>query len=1017
MNSIRSAHATRTGTWLIHFICMLVLCGSLTSIVSAQVDFEAAVLPIFKTHCYDCHGPTKRESGFQLSVRKSAFEGGDLGERTIVAGDAVNSPLYRYVTGDEPEMLMPPADSGHRRLDADELKTLKAWIDEGANWPDAFSGETPSHWSLQPLAKPDVPPGSDHAIDAFVRAKLKSVGLTSSAGADRRTLIRRLCFDLVGLPPSPEEIDAFVADSTNGAYQSLVDRLLESPGYGERWGRHWLDVARYTESQGFEYDRLRDNAWHYRDYVIKSFNEDKPYDQFMREQIAGDVLQPVTSDGIVATSFLVCGPYDQAGNSQKNATQRAITREDELEDLIGVVGQTFLGLTINCARCHAHKFDPISHEEYYRIKSVFEGVKHGERSIASDEDKRALEQRRQAAQQAVAKANERLEAIESIGRQAAVAKRLKSESASQSGSLRSTKLGPAPLVQFRFDDGEAGELQGTLNGGATIADGKLKLVAEGAYFKTRALSKDVREKTLEAWVSLANLEQRGGAAISIESNDGRVFDAIVFGEQQARKWIAGSENFNRTKALAIEDEQTEAGKFVHVAMVYQADGKILFYRNGELSGQPYTPASPLQTFRAGDAHLLIGMRHTGGGRPWLVGEIKRASLYDRALSAEEVLASFRSDGNAITQAEMMAGLTPEQIDAHGAAVAELREAREALAAIEKTGVAVSYVGTRVQPEPTKRLKRGEVTSAAEVVSPGAIAAVASSAAEFGLAANAPEAERRLKFADWLTDDRNPLPARVMANRVWFHHFGQALVATPNDFGTSGAAPSHPELLDWLAVQLIESGWKLKSLHRLIVSSETYKQSSQFQAEAAAIDADNQLFWRYSPRRLESEAVRDAMLAASGQLNVKAGGPGFRPFVTTEFNATFYEPIDRDELEFNRRTVYRINVNSGKDPLLDAFDCPDPGVKSPRRGVTTTPLQALELMNNAFVQRMSERLAARALRSMDNDMDRAVDYAYRLTLGREPSVEEAARAVAAAKERDLKNVCWALLNSTEFLYVR
>jgi hypothetical protein len=243
------------------------------------------------------------------------------------------------------------------------------------------------------------------------------------------------------------------------------------------------------------------------------------------------------------------------------------------------------------------------------------------------------------------------------------------------------------------------------------------------------------------------------------------------------------------------------------------------------------------------------------------------------------------------------------------------------------------------------------------------------------------------------------------------------VATPNDFGASGLPPTHPELLEWLATKFIESGWSIKALHRLIVNTATYKQSSQFNEKAAAIDADNQWLWRYAPRRLEAEAVRDAMLVASGQLNTKAGGPSFRPFTTTEFNATFYTPVDRDEPEFNRRTVYRINVNSGKDPLLDSFDCPDPSVKTPRRGVTTTPLQALELMNNAFVQRMSGRLAERAMQAGGNDIGGAIDYAYKLTLGREPNVDEATRAIEAAKQRDLKSVCWVLLNSTEFIYVR
>ena len=587
------------------------------------------------------------------------------------------------------------------------------------------------HWSLQPFNAPVVPreAGGNSPIDAFINARLRTNGLALSRPPDRETLIRRLSFDLIGSPPSLPEIDDFVESKSPHAYEQLVERLLASPRYGERWGRHWLDVARYTESQGFEYDKLRDNAWHYRDYVINSFNEDKPYDRFMREQIAGDVLEPITSDGIIAASLLVCGPWDEAGNSQANAAQKAATREEEMEDTISVVGQTFLGLTINCARCHAHKFDPIPQEEYYRIKSVFDGVKHGERSIA---------------------------------------------------------------------------------------------------------------------------------------------------------------------------------------------------------------------------------------RP--------------------------TDGKSTNKPPM------------------------------------SYAGTRVQPKPTHNLKRGDVRSPAEVVTPGALSAITALDSDFGLPADAPEAQRRLKFAHWLADPRNPLPARVMANRVWHFHFGQGLVATPNDFGVSGARPTHPELLDWLATKLIESGWSVKALHRLIVNSATYRQSSsppetESVRRAMAIDSDNQLLWRFPPRRLEGEAVRDAMLAVSGQMNLALGGPSFRPFEALKFPINAYVPADKIGAEFNRRTVYRMNVNSGKDPLLDAFDCPDPSVKTPRRGVTSTPLQALALMNNSFVQRHAGHLAERALKESANDLPAAVRNAYRLALGRSPTKPEAERALAAARERSLTNFCWTLLNSTEFVYVR
>ncbi|HKP36144.1 MAG TPA: DUF1553 domain-containing protein [Pyrinomonadaceae bacterium] len=606
------------------------------------------------------------------------------------------------------------------------------------------------HWSLQMLTTPPVPHINNgaSAIDAFVSVRLASNALALSPPADRTTLIRRLTFDLIGLPPSPQEIDDFVENKSPKAYEVLVERLLASPHYGERWGRHWLDVARYTESQGFEYDKLRDNAWHYRDYVIKSFNQDKPYDRFMKEQIAGDVLEPVTSDGIIAASLLVCGAWDEAGNSQANKTQKAITREEEMEDMISAVGQTFLGLTINCARCHAHKFDPIPQEEYYRIKSVFEGVKHGERPIASAAEVKAREERMAA---------------------------LKTESATS---------------------------------------------------------------------------QAAGA---------------------------------RNEAL---------------------------------------PKLP-----------------------------------------------------------------------------------------------VSYAGMRVQPTPTHKLKRGDVNSPEEVVTPAGLSAIIDVDPEFGLAADAPEAERRIKFAEWLANPRNPLPARVMANRVWQYHFGQGLVATPSDFGVSGARPTHPELLDWLAAKFIESGWSVKALHRLIVNSATYRQSSEANKKALALDAENALVWRFPPHRLEAETVRDAMLAVSGQLNRAIGGPSFRPFDALKFPANAYVPVDKIGPEFNRRTIYRMNVNSGKEPLLDAFDCPDPAVKTPRRGVTTTPLQALTLMNNGFVQRQAGHLAERELRETANDLPRAIRMVYRLALGRAPTPAETQRALAAARDRSLTNVCWALLNSTEFVYVQ
>ncbi len=867
------------------------------------------------------------------------------------------------------------------------------------------------HWSLQPLRPPPLPSARDlpgevrNEIDLFVLAKLVEKGLQPAPPADRQTLIRRVYFDLAGLPPHPAEIESFLADSSDQAYERLVERLLASPAYGERWGRHWLDAARYTESQGFEYDRLRDNAWHYRDYVIRSFNEDKPYDRFMREQVAGDVLEPVTQDGIVGASLLVCGPWDQAGNSQANATQKAITREEEIEDMLSVVGQTFLGLTVNCARCHNHKFDPIPQAEYFRIKSVFEGVKHGERPILGAAEEKTRRDQVARLETELSSVRQRLAQLES-----AAWPRV----ADNPGATASPP-GPPALHRWRFDSPASAPAPDRFKGGARVESGALRLEKNGAYFQSTALEQNLAEKTLEAWVSLASLQQGGGAAISIQSLDGRVFDAIVFAERQPGRWMAGSDGFIRTRDLEAPAETAAPGQFVHLIATYHADGRIALYRNGEPYGAPYTPSAPLQKFRAGESHVLLGLRHQGAGNGFLQGDIRQAALYDRALEPHEIRAAYRSGGVELSREQLLAALTPAEKSEHAELSARLRSAQRALEAAQVQPV--SYAGTRVQPSPTRRLVRGDVNSPAETVTPGALAAVATLDPDFKLPADAPEAARRLQFADWLADPRNPLPARVMANRIWHLHFGEGIVATPNDFGVSGARPTHPELLDWLAHQLIASGWSLKSLHRLILTSATYRQSSAWNSAAGQLDAANQLLWRFAPRRLEAEALRDAMLAAAGRLNPAMGGPSFRAFEALAFPANAYLPVDKIGPEFERRTVYRMNVNSGKEPLLDAFDCPDPAVKTPRRGVTTTPLQALALMNNSFAQRMAAHLAERAQAAHPGELPRAVDHAYRLALGRAPTAPEQERALAAARERGLPNLCWALFNSTEFVYVR
>jgi len=605
-------------------------------------------------------------------------------------------------------------------------------------------------WALQPLRQPKPPLVKEAAwiknpIDAFILQRLETKGLRPSPPADPRTLIRRLSFDLLGLPPNPEQIDAFLKDDAPDAYEKVVDRLLASPHYGERWARHWLDVVRFGESDGFEYDKRRPNAWHYRDWVVRALNADMPYDRFVRLQLAGDVLHPGDPSALTATGFLVAGAWDEVGQKQQSAAMKAVVRQDELEDMVSVIGQTFLGLTIHCARCHDHKVDPIRTAEYYQLTAALAGVRHGERPLASPQGQKPV------------------------------------------------KLGP--------------------------------------------------------------------------------------------------------------------------------------------------PAPP-------------------SGR-------------------------------------------------------------------------VYAVNSQV-PEKTYLLVRGSTARKGREVAPGGVAAIQTLPSVFGVPPGASEGKRREALAAWITDERNPLFARVIVNRLWHHHFGVGLVDTPSDFGFNGGRPSHPELLDHLASELIHPltlpsppgggegrvrGWSLKAIHRLIVMSAAYRQASRFNGAAAKVDADNRLLWRKSPFRLEAEAVRDAILAVAGELNPTGGGPGYEDFVVKVVGVTqLFETVDKIGPSFQRRSLYRTWVRSGRNNLLDAFDCPDPSTNIPRRAITTTPAQALALLNSGFVLRMADALAARLQREAGKDTAAQVRHAYRLAYGRTAERDEIEVATRFVQRHGLAAFCRVIFNSNEFLYV-
>lgn len=964
---------------------------------AAPPDFDKQIAPILASHCTDCHSGAKPKG--KLDLTRKAGAGGAL-----VAGKPADSPLWQRVAAGE----MPPK----KPLPDAEQKLLKEWIESGAKWGsdpiDPFRYTTSTRagrdwWALQPVRRSAVPKGSTHPIDAFVSAKLAEKGLSLSPEADRRTLIRRLYFDLVGLPPTSEEVAAFVADKDANAYEKLVDKLLASPHYGERWARHWLDVVRYGETDGFERNTPRPNAYHYRDWVIRALNADMPFDQFARWQLAGDVLEPDEPDAVRATGFLVAGVHNTVlGNDQ----MRAVARQDELEDIVGSVAQTFLGLTANCARCHDHKFDPITQADFYRLSSALSGVGFGERPLPNA--KTTAEYARLAKE--LEKATKEVAAIEDPARKAVL---------TEKGLARIAAAAPSPVAAWDFRKSGydlVGKLHVDLVGNVNLTPDGAIFDGKKALIRTPPLPFDLKAKTLEAWVKLDSLTQRGGGVISIQTPDGNEFDAIVFGENEPARWMAGSNGFVRYKSFGGTEEKDATKEYVHFAITFAADGTITGYRNGKLYGKGYSSKGPV-TFKAEKAVFVFGCRHEpAGGNKMLAGTVSVARVYDTALSPEQVEASFAA-GGFVTNAEIEKKLDDKQRAARREAILLRNRLRTELDLLHThAATAKLYANVPQVPGVTRVLARGDLANPGAVVAPAGVAAVPGPKADFDLKPDAPDAVRRKKLAEWITAPNNPLFGRVIVNRAWHYHFGTGIVETPNDFGFNGGRPSHPELLDWLAAEFAVGKYSLKALHKLIVTSATYRQSSSPRAGASAKDADNRLLWRYKPHRLEGEAVRDAMLSVSGLLNPEMGGKGFSDYKVRDFNGTaYFEPFDPIGPEFHRRSIYRFTPRGANQGLLDTFDCPDPAAAAPRRAITTTPLQALALWNNGFALRAADAFAARVSKEADG-VERQVRRAWQLAYQREPTADEAKLATKLVTDHGLKALCRVLFNSNEFVTV-
>jgi mono/diheme cytochrome c family protein len=749
--------------------------------------FRLQIAPILERRCIHCHGDSTRKGNLSLTTAFGAFKGGDGGP-AVVPGKLGESLLLEMISGDKP--AMPQKETP---LSKEDVAGIRKWIETGASWP---AGLTLSDrrldgqrwWAFEPLEsrKPPGPPSPwvRTPIDAFILAELKKHGLEPSPEADRRTLIRRLSFDLIGLPPTPEDVERFLDDRSPNAYESLVDRLLASPHYGERWGRHWLDVVHYGDTHGYDKDKRRDHAWPYRDYVIAALNRDLPYGRFIREQVAGDVLAPGKPAGVIAAGFIAAGPWDFVGHVElrEGTIDKLKTRLLDRDDMVSSTISTFVSLTVHCARCHDHKFDPIPQSDYYRLQAVFAGVERGDRPYRNPE----------------------------------------------------------------------------------IA------------------------------TSRAALEEK-------------------------RKAIA--------KRYAMVIQKIEG-----------------------LSSPALTRLDP---------------------------DLKR----ERHATITE-LAAIDSELGALPQADLVFSVQPHA------------------------------------PRQITVLRRGEVDQPGAAVLPGSLACMPFLPPSFALSNPDDEGSRRAALAEWLSSPKNVLTWRSIANRLWHYHFGRGIIETPNDFGRNGALPTHPELLDWLAIAIRDHGQSLKSLHRLIVCSAVYRQATHDNPAFAAIDAQNRFLWRQNRRRLDAEAVRDSVLAVSGALDRRMGGPGFEPFSFKDDHSPIYDhsdPTRIDGPQVRRRAIYRYIVRSVPNPFMEALDCADPNLNTPIRSQTLTALQALALWNDLFMLRQSQELARRVERQAADNRAR-VSAAFRLAITREPDRTELDSMAAYAQKRGLPSACRVLFNTNEFVFV-
>jgi hypothetical protein len=990
--------------------------GSITS----DAFFEREIRPFLKKHCVQCHGKEKQASGLRLDARSFAFRGGDSGP-VLVPNQSHASELWLRIQSEDDSLRMPPEGEP---LSSQEKELIRDWIDRGAPWIEsdedrqAMTDPRREHWAWKRIASvappaPTVPEVSEfplrNTIDRFVLSKLAEQGLQPSPEADRRTLIRRLSFDLLGLPPTPDQVAAFELDTDPLAYEKLVDRMLESPQYGERAAQHWLDISHFADTHGFERDQIREHAWRYRDWVIRALNEDMPYDRFVRLQIAGDAMEPDNPQAVIATGFLAAGPWDFVGQVETpSPVLRRLARADDLDDMLTQVLTATCAVTINCARCHDHKLDPISQKEYYSLASVFAGTKRGNRSVSQAESTKLAEARNQ----------------------------LSSDIQELKRKLQESKLPNWDLADIV--GGGNGLKTGQANQSIDPATGQVLIEYRG--FLENAMPNRFMESPLKIIDGVAipdggelgnvTVSSTGLVAQNIARTSGKSWDAI-------RNGPVHSQFSNKLAGLDVGDgSHSVLGMHSNSLVTFDLtelpnlspeispinEGLRLRGSLGYFGQTPKNGASVLvlvdgsTAFRRerlgrddGISDLDIVLPKGSRFLTLMVTDLDQDISHDQVCFINCRLEATQAIDPEVENAER------ERVASIQARIADLEKQIASLVEVDQV-----YAVQSETPPAVQILARGDTEQGRDEVTPSSLECL-EGLGNFSLEASASDLSRRLALSDWITDTANPLFKRVIVNRLWQQHFGQGIVATPSDFGLGGALPTHPELLDWLANDFHEKRYSLKAMHRLICCSSTYRQQSILDsqlpshAKSTAVDANNRWLWRQNAFKLDAESTRDAVLAVSGQLEPSMFGPGFREFDYKEEYAPVYSYVTRNDREANRRSIYRFRVRTTPNPWLTSLDCPNSANFTPTRFVTTTALQSLALLNHDFVLQQSENLANRISSLHDVPKDQ-IAVAWSLVFSRKPSELEMRASEELIGKHGLSTFCRYLLNSNEFVSI-